>query len=303
MASGSTGIPIGRDDPVCPALAIAAARALEQEPGAPFALVDEVLEEARGRDVSVAIAGGVDGAHAVDEVAIVVAQLGEHVLRRDEVRVVVEDALKAGDMADRTQRRSAELSHALCERVRHGQDLVALLVEHQVEITEMRAGQVPVKVLCLQVEGEGVGEERIHSAHDVSGGVGAEVRRGRDRRAKSVGDGHRFQSFEVLMLGGAEIGTRGRCRFEAARIGRPVGVAASQNRMRPGCEKASRPSSRVMVNRVILWAFASRRPARSERRWRREPGLPRRAYRACAGRIRPRYSAPPRLHPRRRGIG
>ena len=71
-------------------------------------------------------------AHARHEVLGVVAQLRNHVVGVDEVGVVVLDALQARDVADRAQRRAADLAHALGDLVGHGEQLVALLVEQEV---------------------------------------------------------------------------------------------------------------------------------------------------------------------------
>src|SRR5579859_7220201 len=63
-------------------VALSVLRHLEQEPGAPFGLVDPDLEQAGAGDVVVLIAGVVHGAHDGHQLAVVLAQLGEHVLRR-----------------------------------------------------------------------------------------------------------------------------------------------------------------------------------------------------------------------------
>src|SRR4029453_1678643 len=65
------------------------AAGLEQEPGALFGLVDPVLEKTCRRYVAVLVAQVVHLAHALGEVLVVLAQLGQHVLRRDELGVVV----------------------------------------------------------------------------------------------------------------------------------------------------------------------------------------------------------------------
>ncbi len=64
-------------------------------------------------------------AHPLRQLHVVVAQLGQHVERRDVVRVVVEDALQLRDVADRAHRRAAELAHTLGDHVGRGEDLSA----------------------------------------------------------------------------------------------------------------------------------------------------------------------------------
>ena len=142
----------------------------------------QTLEQARGRHVVVLVAGGVQAAHGGDALAVVLGELGQHVLRVDVVGVVVGDALLAGDLADRVQRGAADLAGALGHRVGHGEDLVGLLVEQQVEVAEVRPRHVPVEVLGLEIEREGVGEERGEAGGDVAHRLVAEVGAGAQAR-------------------------------------------------------------------------------------------------------------------------
>ena len=103
--------------------------------------------------------------------------LGQHVVRRHELRIVVEDALQAADVPDRAQRHAAELAHPLRDRVRSGEDLVGMLVEKEVIVAKMRPRHVPVKVLGLEVEREHVGKESIQRPRDVPHCIGLEVGR------------------------------------------------------------------------------------------------------------------------------
>ena len=117
---------------------------------------------------------------------VVVAQLGQHVERVDEVGVVVGDALQPRDMADRAERRAADLAHALGDVVGDGEDLVGLLVEEQVVVAEMRPAHVPMEILGLEVEREGVGEQRVERAGDVAAGIVAEIGRRVQRRLAAL---------------------------------------------------------------------------------------------------------------------
>ena len=90
-------------------------------------------------------------------------EVAQHFQGADERLVVVLDRLQLGDMADRPQRGLAELAHPFGQRVDHGVDLVAVLVEQQVIVAEMRPAHVPVEVLGLEVEGEGVGGEAVQA--------------------------------------------------------------------------------------------------------------------------------------------
>src|SRR5580704_10369698 len=93
--------------------ALAESARLEEEPGASLGFVDPDLEEACGGDITVLVAHAVRLAHPRGEPQVVLPQLGKHVERRDVVRVVVGHALQPRNMADRTQRRSANLPDTL----------------------------------------------------------------------------------------------------------------------------------------------------------------------------------------------
>ena len=60
--------------------------------------------------------------------------------------------LELGDMADRAERGAADLADPLGHVVGGAQDIGGLLVEQQVVVAEMRAADVPVEILGLQIE-------------------------------------------------------------------------------------------------------------------------------------------------------
>src|SRR5262245_45692084 len=157
------------------------AACFEQEPGASLSLVDPDFQQARGRNIVMLVAQPVRLAQARGELLVVVTQLGEHVIGRDEIGVVVENTLQTPDMADRAQRGAADLADALGERVRGGEDLIALLVEQQMVVAEVRPGNMPMKILGLQVQREHVGQQPVERAGDVADGVGFEVGGGFER--------------------------------------------------------------------------------------------------------------------------
>jgi hypothetical protein len=74
-------------------------------------------------------------------------------------------------MADRAQRRAADLADAFCHRIGHRQDLCGLIVEEQVIVAEMRTGHMPMEVLRLQIEGEHIGEQGCHRTGNIPGRV------------------------------------------------------------------------------------------------------------------------------------
>jgi len=148
---------------------------LEEEPTPALRLIDPAFEKTGSGDVARFIAQRVDRAHAENQSLFIFVQLADHVLRRDEVGIVVGYALQAGDMADGADRGPADFAHALGNVVCHGEDLVAVVVEEQMVIAKMRAAHVPVEVFGLQVEAENIGEKCIERAGDVLHGLGAEV--------------------------------------------------------------------------------------------------------------------------------
>jgi len=113
--------------------------------------------------------------HFPRQLLVVAAQLRQHILRIDVVGIVVENALLAGDVADRPQRRAANLARALGDVVGHGEDLVRLLVQQQVIIAKMRARHVPVEILGFQVQREGIRQQRVQRTRDIARRIGAQA--------------------------------------------------------------------------------------------------------------------------------
>ena len=105
---------------------------LEQEPRAPFRLVDPGLEQARARDVSVFVAKCMRLAKPRRQLNVVLVQLREHLGRGNEVRIVVLDPLQARDMTDGAQRLPSELADSLGNDVGRRENLGCLIVEQQV---------------------------------------------------------------------------------------------------------------------------------------------------------------------------
>jgi hypothetical protein len=60
---------------------------------------------------------------------VVVGQFGDHIQWLRIFGVVIENALKTGDLADRLDCKSADLSNSLCDWVSHREKLVAVFVE------------------------------------------------------------------------------------------------------------------------------------------------------------------------------
>jgi predicted XRE-type DNA-binding protein len=134
-----------------PFTAAVSARGLEQEPAAMLGLVDPVLDEAGGSDVAILVAQGVCASEASGQQLIVFPKLHEHVPGGNVLPVVIGNALKPGDVPDRMQGRSSDLSDTLGNRVGCSKYLPALFVQKQMVIAEMRSRYMPMKVLGLEV--------------------------------------------------------------------------------------------------------------------------------------------------------
>jgi hypothetical protein len=102
-----------------------------------------------------------------DKLLVIVTKLGEHVLGSHIVGVVVEDALQAADLAGRAQRRASYLSRALCNRISHRKELIAVFVEQKVIVAKIRTGHVPVKILGLRIEREHIREQCREGCGDI----------------------------------------------------------------------------------------------------------------------------------------
>ena len=75
-----------------------------------------------------------------------------------------------------------QLIRTLGQHVGHSENLVAMLVEQQMIVAEMRAADVPMEILGFQIEGKGIRHQRVERAGDVLGGVGAEIGRRHEAR-------------------------------------------------------------------------------------------------------------------------
>src|SRR5262249_50566716 len=105
---------------------------------------------------------------------IVVVQLCQHIRRRHEIRVIVRDARELSDLADRPNGGAADLSNALGNGIRGGEDLPRLLVQEQVVVPEMWSGNMPVEILRLEVQRHHVGKQKVESSGEVASRIRAE---------------------------------------------------------------------------------------------------------------------------------
>src|SRR5262245_56923047 len=70
---------------------------------------------------------------------------------------------------------ATDLAHAFGDRIGGGEDLGRLLVEEQMVGAKMRAAHVPMEILGLDVEREGVGQQGVESGGNLAHGGLAEV--------------------------------------------------------------------------------------------------------------------------------
>src|SRR4029077_1868771 len=99
----------------------------------------------------------------------------QHVLRAHILGVVVQNALQAGDVADGTDGGASDLPRPCGDGVGGSEYLIALLVQQEVIVAEVRTRHVPVKILGLQVQREEIGEQLGESAGNIPGGVSRQV--------------------------------------------------------------------------------------------------------------------------------
>jgi len=127
-----------------------------KEPGPPFGFVDPVLDQTRRSDVVMLVAHCMRLAQVSAEFLIVGEQLPEHRLSRKRRIVAILQTLVTRDVANRPQGHAAKLSDPLRDVVSHGENLVAVVVQQEVIVAEMRSGHMPVKVLGFHIEREDI---------------------------------------------------------------------------------------------------------------------------------------------------
>src|SRR3546814_5657654 len=85
---------------------------------------------------------------------VVVVGLWHHVFGRDEIHVVVLYMLQPVEVADRADRRAADLAGSFRDVVRHRENLRGLLVKEEVVVPEILACTVPMAILGRDVRSE-----------------------------------------------------------------------------------------------------------------------------------------------------
>src|ERR1700682_1861333 len=120
-------------------------------------------------------------AHVLRQYRIIVPKFSYHVERLDIFGIVVRDTLKAGDLSDRANGGAAYLPGSFSNGIRHGEYLVTLVIQHQMILSEVRAGHMPVKVFGFEVQRKRVREKQLQRFRDVVNRVLGESCRNREQ--------------------------------------------------------------------------------------------------------------------------
>jgi hypothetical protein len=148
---------------------VSSSRYFEEEPIAAFSLVDPNLDQAGRGNVAMLFTDVVGLAQSRGQGAIVLRQFRQHIQRLDIFRIVIKDSLSPRNVADRFQSRAANFAHSFCDRIRHREQLIGVLVEEQVIIAKMWSAHMPVEIFRFDIEREHVREDRVHRSGDILG--------------------------------------------------------------------------------------------------------------------------------------
>ena len=141
------------------------------EPIANAVHVADLLPAILGRHIAVLVRQLMRRPHRLGHGLVVIHQLAQHVARPNVTLVVVGDRLQLADMPNRAQRQPADLAHPFRQFVRAGEDLVGLFVQHQVVVAEVRPADVPMEILGLEIEREGVGQQTVQRLRNLGDGL------------------------------------------------------------------------------------------------------------------------------------
>src|SRR5687767_8164509 len=71
-------------------------------------------------------------------------------------------------MSDGPDGGAADLAHPLRDRIRYGEDLIALLIKQEMVIAEIRSAHVPMEILGLEIQSENIGQQRVERRCDLA---------------------------------------------------------------------------------------------------------------------------------------
>src|SRR5258708_36177505 len=98
-------------------------------------------------------------AHVPRQHRIVIAELDYHVEWFDVFSIVVRDALETRDLPDGAKACADDLPRPLGNGIRHGENLLALVIEQQMIVPEMRTRHMPMEILGFEIQRKHVREE------------------------------------------------------------------------------------------------------------------------------------------------
>src|SRR5258707_5638407 len=170
-------------------LALGMPAALEEEPNSLLRFVNPVLQQACGGHIPCLVTQRMHFAHVLRQYRIVVPEFSYHVERLNVFSIVVHDALKTRNLPDGANGCASKLPCSLSNSIRHGENLVALIIEHQMIVPEMRAGHMPMEVLGFEVQRKHVREKQLQCSRNVMNRFFRKGRRSSERRSlQHIGD-------------------------------------------------------------------------------------------------------------------
>src|ERR1700754_404384 len=106
-------------------------------------------------------------AHEVEKLQVVTAQFRQHASWRYFTGIAVLEALPAGDLSNRSNGPAADLSDPPGDQIGHSDQLIGLLVQHQMVVPKVSPPHVPMKALRLQIQSENIREQTRKGAADL----------------------------------------------------------------------------------------------------------------------------------------
>lgn len=126
---------------------------MNQKPSPSLCFVNPVLGQTGGGEIAEAVANGVSGAEPDNELLVISAEFGKHVVGAHCVQVVLAESLMSRNLAY-GECVGTDLPSSFRNRVCHIEDLVSLVIEQKMIVAEMAAVHVPVKILGFEEEGK-----------------------------------------------------------------------------------------------------------------------------------------------------
>jgi hypothetical protein len=101
--------------------------------------------------------------HAQNKGFLIFVKLAQHILSRNELRIVISDTLQASDMDNRANCRTAKFAYTLSDVICDGKDLISVIVDQKM-ITGVWTAHVPMKVFCFEVKAEYISQQGVEDS-------------------------------------------------------------------------------------------------------------------------------------------